>query len=202
MPNPTRVMSHRPTDTADSDRTAPARALGPDDSESEDSVRDSFDFSAENLEQDKNSDPPGLKDSLATVSEDESGWVYRYQLLIRKSDQLVVFLLTAVSLAGMIFYFLYRNHVENGLIEIDRSGRISAAVYQVDINSADWPEFDNLPGIGTAMAKTIVQFRETHGPFRSHDQLGLIDGIGATTIEKLEPHLAPVKQSNNAPADN
>ena len=55
----------------------------------------------------------------------------------------------------------------------------------VDINRADAQTLaDALDGVGLAKAKTIVDCRQAHGPFKSADQLTEVKGIGARTVER------------------
>ena len=56
---------------------------------------------------------------------------------------------------------------------------------RLDLNTADMAALEALPGIGPATARRIVEYRETHGPFRSVDQLDDVSGIGAATIDAL-----------------
>ena len=65
----------------------------------------------------------------------------------------------------------------------------------VDLNSANAEELQKVPGIGEALAQRIVAFRQEHGPFEKVDDLLNVRGIGATSLEKLRPHLTvkPVK---------
>ena len=58
---------------------------------------------------------------------------------------------------------------------------------QVDINTADVEELDELPEIGPSTAQSIVDYRENNGEFRTVDQLEEIPGIGPATLEKIEP---------------
>ena len=58
---------------------------------------------------------------------------------------------------------------------------------KVNINTADADELDELPEVGPATAETILEYRRTHGMFRSVDELEEIPGIGPATIEKIEP---------------
>jgi competence protein ComEA len=54
----------------------------------------------------------------------------------------------------------------------------------VDINSADAETISTeLQGIGMSKAEAIVEYRKAHGPFKSVDDLALVKGIGARTIE-------------------
>ena len=55
----------------------------------------------------------------------------------------------------------------------------------VDLNTATEEQLDDLPGIGPVMAKAIVAWRGANGRFASVDQLGEVDGIGPSRLEKL-----------------
>ena len=56
----------------------------------------------------------------------------------------------------------------------------------VNINTADEKTLDSLPGIGPAMAKRIIEYRNTEGMFQSTEDLKKIKGIGAAKYEKLK----------------
>ena len=58
---------------------------------------------------------------------------------------------------------------------------------RVDINQATAAELERLPGLGEVKSAAIVQFRQTHGPFQSVDDLEKVPGIGARTLESLRP---------------
>ena len=57
----------------------------------------------------------------------------------------------------------------------------------VDINRADAPTLQTLPGIGPTLAKRIISHRQAHGPFGERDQLMEVEGIGAKRFGKLKP---------------
>lgn len=57
----------------------------------------------------------------------------------------------------------------------------------VSLNSGTLEQFDSLPGIGPAIARDIVSYREAHGPFTSVDQLTDVPGIGPARLEQLRP---------------
>lgn len=55
----------------------------------------------------------------------------------------------------------------------------------IDINSAKAEVLaETLTGVGLKRAEDIVAFREDNGPFKSIDDLVLVKGIGASTVEK------------------
>ncbi|MCP5000541.1 MAG: helix-hairpin-helix domain-containing protein [Hyphomicrobiales bacterium] len=68
-------------------------------------------------------------------------------------------------------------------------------VYQVDINKASWPELAQLPRIGETLARRIVESRETDGPFRDHDDVQRVRGIGPKTLEGIRPYLLPMPEA-------
>lgn len=55
----------------------------------------------------------------------------------------------------------------------------------VPINTATEEQLDQLPGIGPALAKRIIEYRTEHGPFTSVDDLTKIRGIGPALMEKI-----------------
>jgi competence protein ComEA len=55
----------------------------------------------------------------------------------------------------------------------------------VNLNTATAEQLDSLPGVGPVTAAAIVAWRDANGKFSSVDQLGEVDGIGPTRLEKL-----------------
>ncbi|MGB9757785.1 MAG: ComEA family DNA-binding protein [Candidatus Bipolaricaulaceae bacterium] len=74
-----------------------------------------------------------------------------------------------------------------------RTMEINAAILPVtfveegplDLNRATAAELEKLPGIGPTLAARIVAWRETHGPFRTVEDLLAVPGIGPKTLENL-----------------
>lgn len=66
------------------------------------------------------------------------------------------------------------------------SNTVASASGKININKAGESELENLPGIGPAKAKAIIQYREENGPFKAAEDLKKISGIGDKTYEKLE----------------
>ena len=63
------------------------------------------------------------------------------------------------------------------------------APVQVNINTASVDELAELPGIGPSLAARIVEYRETHGPFRTLEELLNVKGIGPVKLEQIRPYL-------------
>ena len=64
---------------------------------------------------------------------------------------------------------------------------LSQLVYAepVNVNTADAAALAKaLNGIGPAKAKAIVSYRDKNGPFKSVDQLAMVEGITKKLIEK------------------
>jgi competence protein ComEA len=62
---------------------------------------------------------------------------------------------------------------------------LAAHAEPVNINTADATALAKaLTGIGPAKAKAIVSYREKNGPFKSADQLAMVDGITQKLIDK------------------
>ena len=62
---------------------------------------------------------------------------------------------------------------------------------KVSLASATVEQLDELPGIGPVTAQKIVDWRTTHGPFRSVDDLDDVPGIGPAHVEQLRDLVTP-----------
>jgi competence protein ComEA len=62
----------------------------------------------------------------------------------------------------------------------------AAIVFPIDLNAADQPTLESLPGIGPEKAKAIIAFRTANGPFRALEDLDAVDGIGPAIISDIE----------------
>ena len=91
----------------------------------------------------------------------------------------------------MVGWWVSHGGWQGRLMEVDEVQPLTAR-FEVDINSADWPELLQLPGIGQTLAQRIVDSRRARGPFADHDDLRRVRGIGPKTLEQIRPYLRPM----------
>lgn len=80
-------------------------------------------------------------------------------------------------------------------ISVAQTSRYSA---RIDLNTADAATLETLPDVGTKRASEVIQYRQTHGPFTSVNDLLNIRGIGTKTLEKWAPSLYVDKSASTA----
>ena len=59
----------------------------------------------------------------------------------------------------------------------------------LNINKASINDFMSLPGIGEAKAKSIIDYRNSKGSFKSLDEIKNVKGIGESIFEKIKEYL-------------
>jgi len=67
----------------------------------------------------------------------------------------------------------------------------AAAGAKVSLASATVEQLDGLDGIGPTLAKRIIEYRDSHGGFRSVGQLRDVEGIGEKRFEALREAVGP-----------
>ena len=70
------------------------------------------------------------------------------------------------------------------------AGGLSSGDGKIHINVASADELQTLPGIGPVLAKRIIEYRETHGPFQKIEDLLDVSGIGEKRLEQIRPYIA------------
>ena len=65
----------------------------------------------------------------------------------------------------------------------------------INLNSATQAELEKLPGVGPAMAKQIIEYRQKNGGFKKVEELMNVKGIGEKSFLKLKTlvTVAPAK---------
>ena len=59
----------------------------------------------------------------------------------------------------------------------------------ININNATQAEFENLPGIGPAIASRIIEYRNKNGKFKNIEDIKNVTGIGENKFEKIKNFL-------------
>jgi competence protein ComEA len=60
----------------------------------------------------------------------------------------------------------------------------------VNINKANSAQLQTLYGIGPTKAQEILNYRKSHGHFKSVDELVNVKGIGPKTVQKLKSQVS------------
>ncbi len=55
---------------------------------------------------------------------------------------------------------------------------------KININTADVKVLMSLTGIGRKVAEKIVEYRDSHGPFKKADEIRKVEGVGTGVWEK------------------
>ncbi|MDR7421677.1 MAG: ComEA family DNA-binding protein [Armatimonadota bacterium] len=69
------------------------------------------------------------------------------------------------------------------------AARAGEPVGTVNVNTATAAELERLPGVGSVLARRIVEHREAKGLFRRLEDLQEVRGIGPKLFRRLEPYL-------------
>lgn len=64
-----------------------------------------------------------------------------------------------------------------------------ATARRINLNEATQQELERLPEVGPALARRIVEHRQRHGRFRSHEELLDVPGIGPKVLEAVRDYV-------------
>lgn len=122
------------------------------------------------------------------------------KLVLRAANQAAVAGLMLAALVGMGVYWIVQGGLTGGLIEIDRAPPLVAR-FQVDVNSAGWPELSQLPDVGETLARRIVESRDADGRYGDLNDLLRVNGIGPRTLERMKPYLLPMPDQDEVASE-
>jgi len=114
-----------------------------------------------------------------------------------RSQPLIALLVAAGLTAGAV-WFVAAGGLSGGLVDHDAAPIIDGR-FTVNVNAADETELAQLPGLGPAMARRIIDHRREQGPFATLDGLLDVPGIGPATLAAMRPHLRPIRRSKPVP---
>ncbi|MBO5502938.1 MAG: helix-hairpin-helix domain-containing protein [Lachnospiraceae bacterium] len=69
------------------------------------------------------------------------------------------------------------------------AGSSGTAGGKININTADAALLTQIPGVGESKAKSIIAYRDEHGPFKSTEDLMKVSGIAAASFEKMRDYI-------------
>jgi len=72
------------------------------------------------------------------------------------------------------------------------AARVAAAAEEpqkMNLNTASAQELTALRGVGDKTAQAIVEYRQSHGPFKSVEELVEVKGIGEKLMTSLRDHV-------------
>ncbi len=110
--------------------------------------------------------------------------------LPRRTQPVIAFVV-AVCLAAMAAWYVAAGGLHGGLVDHDAPPAIPLQ-FTVDLNTAGPIELSQLPGVGPALARRLVDHRDLHGPFQTPESLLDVPGVGEATLARLRPHLRPL----------
>ncbi|MDE3137577.1 MAG: helix-hairpin-helix domain-containing protein, partial [Acidobacteriota bacterium] len=72
----------------------------------------------------------------------------------------------------------------------------------IDLNRATLAQLEELPGIGPARARAILEFRQKNGPFEHVTDLLALPGIGRKRFDRLRPYVIVVPRKKQQEKKN
>ncbi len=61
---------------------------------------------------------------------------------------------------------------------------------KINVNTATTADLDKLPGIGQTLSTRIVEYRNSHGPYRTLEDLRKVSGITNSVIDKIKDSIS------------
>ena len=125
----------------------------------------------------------------------------RGPLPLRIRDQIVLAVISALALFFMVVYCVRTSRWGMQPIELERQPE-HVLDYKIELNTATWVEWSQLPGIGPVLSQRIVEERERNGPFRNVDDLHRVKGIGPKKIDAVRPFVKFERTERAAPTES
>jgi competence protein ComEA len=115
----------------------------------------------------------------------------------------LAFALLILASVASVFYVTSAGwrRVEFGKLDVSASAQsIARPGFSIDLNSAPWTEFAQLPGIGETLARRIVERRDSVGPYLSIESVVQVRGIGEKKLNAIRDYLSIGSQANETSA--
>jgi competence protein ComEA len=59
---------------------------------------------------------------------------------------------------------------------------------KINLNTASATDLETIPGVGPVLASRIIEYRQSHGSFRSFEDVDLVSGVGPSLLNTLKEH--------------
>jgi competence protein ComEA len=105
------------------------------------------------------------------------------------SELRVLLVAAAIVLLSLVVLGVLRSALREPEIRVEHVRESLRMPERTDVNTATEYQLRLLPGIGSKTARDIVEDRQSHGPFRTLEDLTRVRGIGPKTLELVRPHL-------------
>lgn len=105
-------------------------------------------------------------------------------------------IITIVALALVCGTGMLQAAQKNGTKSAPAAGESKAA--PVNLNTATAAQLQELPGIGAATARRILEYREKNGGFKKIEELMNVKGIGEKSFLRLKPLVAVAPKTEKA----
>lgn len=99
---------------------------------------------------------------------------------------LAVVLLIFLSLVSFLEYERRVNlaHIDTTNLR-QAQASIETKKLTININTASQGTLELLPGVGPVLAKSIIDYRQKNGPFKTKEELSRIKGIGKKKLQAI-----------------
>lgn len=121
--------------------------------------------------------------------------------LLRRADQLSVAVLILAGLGATAAWWIGQGGLQGRLLEVERTAP-QTAVFHVNLNTAQWPELAQISGLGEVLARRIVDYRATHGPWQDVRDIQNVRGIGPKIFAAIRPSLTLAASGDTAGAEH
>ncbi len=112
--------------------------------------------------------------------------VYKLEKGARTDDALVRAMLRPDADVDAINRAAFLKDGQKIVVPVKGSSTSGSFQKKININQATAEELKTLPHIGQIRSRDIINYRNTHGPFTSVEELKNVPGIGEETLKRLK----------------